>query len=330
MTNIQSALDDIESKRAEFMKMVTTGDYATAEAVELRFADAVTLYGSYATPLTARLAHTKSLATTHYWLEAGVRDSLANTQAEGDTPTTREKVPDRKSNTCQIVSGLADVSGSAIQEAANGIYGSTLDLLQFQAEAEMQGLIKDIERAALLGTESTTDPRAMKGLKAWLTTNVENVGGTTLGTANIENLMTAIADQKTGHLPTAIYAPAAVLTAMSKWANNRVQFTADVGNLEALRNLRVSVGQAVGWYMTQFGPLELVLAPEVAYSAGTAALNYLYVVSEPLLRFADFRPLHASPVITTGADAQQRAIIWEGTLEVRCEPAHGVVKNFTV
>jgi hypothetical protein len=329
MGNVQGAIDDIESKRAEFLKMVTTGDYATANAVELQFADAVQLYGSYATPLTARLAHTKALATTHYWLEASVRDSVANAQAEGDTPTTREKIPDRKSNTCQIVSGMVEVSGSAMQEAANGMYGSATDLLQFQAEAEMQGVIKDIERAVLLGTESTSDPRAMKGLQAWLTTNQVNVGGTTLGTAHVETLLTTISNQKTGHLPTAIYAPAAVLTAMAKWANNRVQFVADVGNLEALRNLQVSVGQAVGWYMTQFGPLELVLAPEVPYTAGTAALNYIYAVSEPLLRLADFRPLQTTLVVTS-ADSLTRSIVWEGTLEVRCEKAHGLIKNFTV
>ena len=189
--------------------------------------------------------------------------------------------------------------------------------------------IQDIERAALLGTESTSDPRAMKGLQAWLTSNQVNVGGTTLGTAHVETLLTTISNQKTGHLPTAIYAPAAVLTAMSKWANNRVQFVADVGNLEALRNLQVSVGQAVGWYMTQFGPLELVLAPEVPYSAGTAALNYIYAVSEPLLRLADFRPLQTTLVVTS-ADSLTRSIVWEGTLEVRCEKAHGVIKNFTV
>ena len=80
--NLTTTITDLDAKRADFLKMVTTSDFATNTAVELQFADAVQLYGSYATPLAARLAHSKALATTHYWLEAAVRDSVANALAE--------------------------------------------------------------------------------------------------------------------------------------------------------------------------------------------------------------------------------------------------------
>jgi hypothetical protein len=340
-SGLDNTIQELAQKRHEFLKTadILTYDPAANSAVELRFQDAVQLYGQYATPLIARLGRGKAIATTHYWLEMAVRAGLSggtNAQLEGGTPATRSSTPVRLSNTCQICSGKVDVSGSAIQEAANGLYGSNVtDLVEFQANAELQGIMKDIEIAALLGTEMAGEAataRKMSGLVNWIDSTTKiNAGTNALAATYFDETFATIMESKVGFVPNAIYAPARACIEIASWNTDKIQFNVNIPDLAALRNLRLTAGQAIGWYMSQWGPLEIIVHPELTVATAEASLylNRILLICEPLVKLADFRPLHMKPWVTT-EDAVQRAIIWEGTLEAKVDTAHAMIYNWKI
>lgn len=329
MQKIMGQTDEVAKAALINATMVSAG------AVELDFAEMLTIVNDSQTPLLNTLGVVPVKAVTHHWREATVRSAAANKNEEGSAakaPTST--APAVKNNTCQIVKGTVSVSKSAIQEAQNGIYGTDLqDIMAVQVEMEMAGIMSDIENAFLYGVEDTTDAggseRAMKGLigavGTWngfiQTTRIDKSAGT-FDQSYVDGLLMAVADQKPRQMPTALVGSLAFCQKVSSYATAQ-RF--NISEPEQLANL--TAGQRVTQYISPWGaPLEIIPHPMNTNSA-TEANNWFAAVCLPNMARGDFRSLRSEPLTST-ADALLYEILWEGTLQVRNEKAFGLVYNF--
>jgi hypothetical protein len=334
---ILSAIEEIRGKQREIAKAVETGTWGSTIR-EISFADAVVAYGDLTTPFVSALAHTQAKETTHRWRDVAVRAGSTNLGTlENAAPTERQQTPTKRSNTCQIFSGRVNISGSGIQEAANGIYGSDiLDQLAWQIGLEMKGILKDVEKQILFGTEQTGSPRRFKGLIGDLGTynglvqttrySVSATAGTgTLIQNAFDEFLQTCFDQGTGFFPTDVFCNSRDARRIAGWANTSA-FTYGPKDVADLANLQFPAGYSVVPYLSPFGAVKIHVHPFLTYSA-TVANNVLLAVNMGLLKLADFRPLHVADVART-TDGVARDLIYEASLELNVEPAHGLMYTY--
>jgi hypothetical protein len=343
MGGLQEILQQRKEREEEFVKSVMTSDrtISTSGQKEITFSDAAQIYGDITTWCVNNLSHSKAISITHRWRDVAVRSGTSNLAvAEAGTPTEREVIPTTRTNTTQIFAGRVKVSDSATQEAANGVYGPESDEMANQVTLEMKGILKDIEKQTLLGTEASepNDLRRMKGLvgdvgtyNGLIQTNVDDCDtnyGTAVLTASIINQSLAkIYANATGYFPDTMLVSAKTAIQLMALANtnNFVYTAADLAALQA-GTLGFPAGTPVVPWISPFGSLKVVVHPLIA-DAATDANNYIVFINSNLVRYADFIPLRVSPVARTGL-YEAKDISTELSLELRIEPAHGILHSF--
>ncbi len=313
----------------------TTGAMADAGVVRLDFAEQLDIYGNDETPLVSSIGVTQAKAIDHKWEQAVRRAAAANASVEGSAAKSGVSVtPAKASNTCQIIKGTVEVTRSHIVEARNGIYNASLaDAIAWQVEQEMVGIFKDIEYAFLFGVEDKTDapdsPRRMKGLvgavgtyNGFVQTNQYDANGAKLGPSVFDAFLAEIWSAQAGRYPDRVYCSLTAKRFIDQFTDGKFTLTinpADLGNLTA--------GMRVGYYEAPWGGLLDIYPHPLCENSATEANNWMLAVRTDLLKRADFDPLHTRPLPAT-TDAELREILWEGTLECRVEPAHGLLINF--
>jgi len=315
----------------------TTAAMSDAGVVRLDFAEQMDIYGNDETPILSSIGVTQARAIDHKWEQAVRRAAAPNASEEGGAAKSAVSVvPVKQSNTCQIIKGTVEVTRSHIVEARNGVYNASLaDAIAWQVEQEMVGIFKDIEYAFLFGVENKVEapmtPRQMMGLvgavgtyNGFVQTNQYDANGAELDEDVFAGLLTQVWSSQAGRYPDRVYCSLPAKRIIDSFASNKFTLTinpADLGNLTA--------GMRVGYYEAPWGGLMDIYPHPLCEASEDPAENWLLVVRSDLLKRADFDPLHTRPLPAT-TDSELREILWEGTLEVRVEPAHGLLVNFTV
>lgn len=343
--------------REEFGKAVTTGyDLSNANATVIQFPDAVKVWGGIQTPLLQRIGNERAIGIVDRWEDVQIAAVAENAQVEGilaASLTGRSVVPVVRTNTCQIASELIPVSGSALREARNGVYGRALqDLMAFQIETLMPTMIGSIALSAWFGVEVTqasagdaSSARKMSGL-------IGTVGDagfddgmlTTTGRATVVDWASAEMEQdafdawlegianagaSANDLPTAVYTSLKAQRKIGTFENTiPVQATQGAGNAD------VMVGRRVTKYWAPWGAaLDIVWEPQNVHSA-TATNNWMAALCEPNIAM---RSLAGSPEVggVEVIDLPQRGdltevqFLWEGCVKAEVFKGHGVAKDFT-
>lgn len=338
MLDMQELIGQVMQERYSHLQATLVTDDITSNAStrDVTWDDAILIYGDYSTHLSARFGTTTALGIKHEWREMALRNSADNAQNEGflySALTEESVLPGLVSNTCQIFAGKVGASKSLLAEAARGRYGEDLrDFLGRQADMAYKGILKDTDRAFIRGVQSTSDPRAMKGLAGaigtwdgFLQTNKTSCGGDTFEEDDLKGGMLKAWNATNGEfVPNAAYISADIAQLMADWTD-KVKFLIDIQDPRAMTE--VKAGVAVGWYQSQFGVLELFLHPEVAHS-NTPAHNFAMLLYEPHIRRAVHRDLAPDQPAKVG-DKVEQVIVGEHTLEVKCEKSSVLLHNFT-
>lgn len=335
LLNIGSQTVEINDPELERVLMaILPSDVETASYHAINFTEALTLYGSYALPLIARLARIPSNGVTHYYGDKALPDPATNAQNDNvswSSLTAVDNMGARHSNTCQIMMRAAAVGASAQAEAQVGAVLGISDLIADQRNDAMEAILKDMEYNLLLSVEQTTQPRKMDGVKQRV---VDLAGANYMdGSAQAfdEEMLIAwfetIRDRKTGYFPNALYCSGRVLREIASWTESRIQFTIDIRNIGDLT--RLAAGKAAGLYVTPDGHMvELLYHPDIGHSA-TAANNYMMALTESLVKMAFLRGLRIfrTPQLTDGT---LDVVLVEFTLQLKVGAAHGLLHNWSL
>jgi hypothetical protein len=289
------------------------------------------MYGNDETPLVSSLRYDKSMAITHRHREATRRAAAANTNNEmASAKAAVSLTPAPVTNTNQILKGTIGVSGSAIAEAANGIYGTDIiNEVSWQLEQEIVGIFKDLENVMLFGVESTSDPRQMKGLigavgtyNGFIQTERKNGSAAALDQTMFDALLGEIWVQQAGRYPDTILCSLQAAKLINVWSAPQFQVQISVDQLANL-----TAGQRVIRYIAPWGGLLDIVPHPLCANVATAANNWLAAIRKDLLAIAPLRPLHTRP-IPSDVDGQLFEVLIETTLDERVEKAHGILRNF--
>ena len=344
-----------------------TYDFSSAGAVEIRFPDAVAIWGSVETPLLARCARNAKKATSidHRFAALQIRAAAENAQKEilrNSDMTGRSAKPVPMTNTCQTLASLIEVTDDELQEARNGVFGpSFVDPIDLQTSVEVPALVGDLEWSMLYSAEvtraaaTTESARKMAGLFG--TIGLWNNGLlTTADRCTVTNLLVAELEQSlvdahlvsivnagagAAHRPTAMYCSLEVIRKFAAF-DNMIQLTVNVNDLNALANL--AVGSHVAKYITPWASvMDVVYEPQCLHSASTPLNNHIGVLCEddiaPCSFYGSPEPNEGEEVATGGflIEPQPKdfsvngvAIKASQTVEARVLKAHGLMTNFTV
>lgn len=310
---------------------LTTATMASASAIALDWQTTWDIFGEDQTPLQKAMGRSKALAVQHRWRSAAARAGATNSANEGAASKTAVSVNAAANhNTCQIIKGAVTVSGSAIQEAANGIYGDGLGDLAGQIDLETKGLLKDTEVSILYGIESTTDPRVMKGIVGTIgtyngliqttRTNAAAGGATALTDANLNSFLYTILAQQAGQYPDTLLCSYHAQKLISTFAS---AYKINVPTNEGLVNL--AAGGLVTQIVAPWGKLINILPHPLCLNSATPADNWLAAIKMDNLKYADFRPMFNKPVTSADVDGQKWEIISEGCVEYHVESGAGIL-----
>jgi len=335
MDSIQDIVNALLKKSGEEVAKAYTlsATLVAASVVELDWVQTLALYGNDETPLISRIGRTKSQAVTHRWREATARAAASNTSSENAAAKSAVTVnPGAKTNTCQILKGTIGVSGSAVQEAQNGIYGTdALNMVALQLEMETKGILKDIEYSALFGVEATTEPRQMKGLvglvgtwNGWIQTTRTDGSDAAFDQTMFEGFLEDIYTEGTGLYPNRLYCSIAAASKINTFTS-AYRLNIDAADAEALA--AAMAGMKVKYYIAPWGGIVEIVPHPLCENDATSANNWMMAVNENLLALADFRALRTESLPKT-TDAELWEVLYEGTLEAKIESAHGILRNF--
>jgi hypothetical protein len=344
--------------RGQFGKDTTSAyHFSNAGAAVIPLPDAVKVWGGVNTPLLQRVGNERAVAITDEWEDVQIAAAAENAQVEGILASALTGVaatPVVRTNTCQIVSDKIPVTGSALREARNGIYGRALqDLMAFQIRVRLPQIIASIELSALFGVEVTqasagdmSSARKMSGLVGTvgaagfddgLLTTTGRATNTSLSGAELTQDLfdtwletIAGAGASANDLPTAVYCSLKAQRKIGTFENTiPVQSDVPTGTAD------VMVGRRVTRYWAPWGAaIDIVWEPQCAYSA-TAANNWLSAFCEPNITM---RSLAGSPTeggieiieLPVAGDLLEIQFLWEGTIKAEVFKGHGNLYNFTL
>ena len=134
---------------------MTTAAMASAGVSLLDFDQAVILTNRAYVPILRTfgpnggpIRRGRALATKHSWRELSIRAAATNINQEGSAANAATSLtPAHLYNSCQIFKSTVGVSRSSMIEAANGIYGDMVDFAARQLQYEVEGTLRDLEKA---------------------------------------------------------------------------------------------------------------------------------------------------------------------------------------
>jgi hypothetical protein len=324
------------------VRALKTTDSGVSDYRRLDYDEVIALVASIETPGSVRFRRVpKAKDITHYWLDQPLGDDGENAQNEDADPSeSAANKPTRYKNTMQIQSKVIKVTDTMERVArAGGLIGVGPSELGRQAELAARLLLKSQERALFTSVEQTTEPRKMKGLTAWIDSTAKlDASAVQLTSSNIEtyvnNEMYKLYDLLAGAMPNALYCGPRLLGPLGQAAKNKVQINVNLADMQnGGVGAKLVAGQSVGYFMTDFGTLELVYTPwlTAATTSGAASTSQALFLNEDAISIVDF--VNGGMEITERAKTaptQNKVITQEITLEVRYVLSHGMLHNWYV
>lgn len=265
------------------------------------------------TPLLSMLKREKVDNTYFEWSTDSLTTGSDNAQVEGaDYSFTLDTAPGRTGAYTQIFSKQAKVS---LSEMASDPAGMS-DMLSYQIEKKLKEIATDVEKALITGTGNSGasgTARRIKGVLAWITTNVTTGTGTgaeALTETMYNNALQAIWEQ--GGKPDVALTAAFNKRQISAFttANTRYQEPAD-GRLK----------NYVSIYESDFGVQEIKLEPFITTSV-------VALLQSDLWALAEYRPIKVSEFPSSGSYVA-KTIEGELGLKAHQEKGSGQITQLT-
>lgn len=272
--------------------------------------DVISAITRHETPLYSTLEKVKAGGVYHEWQTDSLSTGSANAAIEAaDFSFAYPAYRSRVGNRTQIFTKTVEVSGT--QQAVD--VAGVDDEFAYQMEKRMKEIATDIEKALITGTGNSGasgTARELKGILAFMTTNVETGTGTgseTLTETMYNNALQTI--WAAGGRPDATYVNGFQKRKISSFASNNTRYQ-QVDNEGELKN-------SIGVYDSDFGRQKIELDP---FMTTTVAA----ILQRDMWKVAQLRPVGMKDVATVG-DAKRGAMVGELTLEARNEAASGQI-----
>lgn len=276
--------------------------------------DVIATITRHETPLFSGLKKTKARGTLHEWQTDSLSTGSDNAAIEGaDFSFAIPGYRSRVSNNTQIFTKTLEVSRTMQVVDVAGLE----DEFAYQMEKRMKEIATDVEEALITGTGNTGasgTARRLKGILAFITTNVETGTGTgseVLTETMYNDLLEAI--WNSGGRPDYTYVNGFQKRKISGFATSNQRYLEM--NEDAKLVNKVSV------YESDFGMQRIELDPFMTTSVVAALQRDMWEV-------AILDPIHKVDVATVG-DARRGALVGELTLQARNEAASGEITGLT-
>lgn len=284
------------------------------------------------TPLLSAIKKVKAKGTYHEWqTDSLTAASATNAAIEGDeasfsTPTATTRL----GNYTQILTKNAIVTGT--QESVDKAGRSSE--MAYQIERRMKEIKRDAEAsmfgAAVIGNPKVagndTTAREMGSIETYMTSNVSFGTGGAVATGDGSDAMTAGTDRAFSEtlLTTVLEScfdnggnPS--ILAVSATNKGVVSGFAGSGQTRYVNSDDKTLRTAIDVYEGDFHKLKVVACRQLVG-------DNVFCIDPEYLACADLRPAFTEDLAKTG-DAWKKQIIWETTLEVCNEAAHGLIAD---
>lgn len=276
--------------------------------------DLIATITRHETPIFSSLAKVKASGVYHEWQTDSLSTGSVNAAIEGaDFSFARGADRSRLGNWTQIFTKTLEVSETQRAVSVAGLD----DEYAYQMEKRMKELATDVEKALITSTGNsgaTGTGRALKGLLAFITSNVETGTGTgteALTETMYNNLLQAI--WAAGGRPDNTYVNGWQKRKISAFATNNTRYQ-EVDADGELRNY-VSV------YNSDFGRQVVHLDPFMD-------TDKVLALQKDMAAVASLRGIEKKEVPSV-ADSKRGAIVGELTIEVKNEAAHGQITGLS-
>jgi hypothetical protein len=305
---------------------LTLNTFGTGTAIGNRedLTDVIYRISPTITPFLNLAAKTKASAMTHEWQVQDLAAAASNAVAEGADATTKTVTPTvRLQSRTQISSKSVSVSGTqqSVMSAGRG-----KDELAFQMGLASLELKRDMEYGLLQQGVGTSSPRAVKGLRTWITDNKDTVAGyvapvyTTLdGTANTDGTTpVAFTESRLKNVLQQIFVAGGQPDTILMGPAQKQTFSAFTGNSTRFdKGEDAKVFAAVDVYVSDFGEL-------TAIPSRFQRSRDVFVLQSDKWAIAYLRPFQTFDLATTG-DAINKEILCEYAIEARAPKSSGGV-----
>jgi hypothetical protein len=311
---------------------------ATYTTVGIRedLADIIYSISPTETPFMSGVAKTKATNTLHQWQTDALADVAANAQAEGATITYPTlAVTTKLGNHTQISSKALQVTGTNDAVTSAGRNSE----LAYQVAKSAKELKRDMETALLSNVAATagsagSPTRKLGGVQTWISTNVSaGVGGSGAGGGAIrtdgtqraftEDLLKGVLVQcfNSGGNPNMIMVNAFNKQRLSGFTGGSTRF-------DAAEDRRLIT--SIDVYESDFGTMQVAPNRFIRQANATSAKRGqdALVLEMDMFAVAFLRDFSLQNPAQT-ADADQRFMVAEYTLESRNEAASGMVTDIT-
>lgn len=314
-------------------QVANTHDSYDMKSIREDLSDVIYNISPTETPFLSACAKVSASNTLHEWSTDSLRAAADNFHIEGDETSFEARTSvTRLGNRTQIFKNAVIVSDTdAGLSKAGRAKEMGYQILQVLSEQKL-----DMERACFLNQAaaegSSTAPRKMAGLGAWIATNTSkgangvDPAGTGLGArtdgderAFTQTLFDDVMESiwVSGGNPDRVYL-------------NSFQMKKALG-FEGMNNQRSTIGASVGGtnavinavdvYVTPWGTVEFV-------PSRLCRATDVYVIESEKFAIATLRPTKQTELARTG-DATKRQVVTEATLVVRNEASSGLVADLT-
>jgi hypothetical protein len=276
--------------------------------------DIVSVITRHETPLYSTLQKVSAREVLHEWQTDTLSTGSSNAAIEGaDFSFAIPDARTRLNNNTQIFTKSLEVSETQRAVSVAGLD----DEFAYQMEKRMKEIATDIEKQLITGTGNSGasgTARELKGILAWITTNVETGTGTA-SEALTEDMYNDLLQTiwSAGGRPDYTYVNGFQKRKISSFATSNQRY------LEVSEDAKLINKVAV--YESDFGMQRIELDPFMTTSVVAALQRDLWAV-------AQLRPLKVVDVATVG-DAKRGALVAELTLEAHNEAGSGQITGLS-
>jgi PHD/YefM family antitoxin component YafN of YafNO toxin-antitoxin module len=308
--------------------------YKTYDTVGIRedLADIIYSISPTETPFMSGVAKTKATNTSHQWQTDALAAVAANAAVEGATisygtqsPTTKE------TNYTQISTKAIQVSGTNDAVTSAGRNSE----LAYQVAKAAKELKRDMETALLSNNAAepgdASTARELGGVQTWIETNVSAGSGAGNGAARVDGTQRAFTEDQLKEVLRKCYNEGGNPNMIMVGAFNKQKlsgFTGGSTRFDAAEDRRLVT--AIDVYESDFGTLQVAPNRFIRGANATAAKvgQDALVLEMDYFAVAFLRDFALQTPAQT-ADADQRFMVAEYTLESRNEKASGAVYDLT-
>lgn len=275
--------------------------------------DVITNISPKETPMLSNFAKVKVTNTYAEWPYDSLASAADNAKVEGASISyDTDSAPSRTGAYTQIFVKTVQVSGSEIASNQAGVS----DMYAYQMKKRLEEMSRDIEDAIVTGTGNSGasgTARRLKGVLAWMTTNVET--GTGTGSETLTETMLNDALQtvwNSGGRPDSLW--------VNGWQKRKISsFSTNTRNVNAAEKTLIA---AVDVYDSDFGRLDVMLDRYMTTSVVAILQSDKWAVGQ-------LRPVSSRQTADT-IDGKQGVIIGELTLVSYNEAASGQITGLSV